>query len=183
MKTIVIYKSATGFTKKYAQWIAEALSAELFAAADVTLNKVLDYDCIVFGGRLFAVGIDGISFITKNFEKLKGKKLIVFATGASPSNETVINEIKNNNFSSQQQAHVNFYYFRGGFNFSALPFFDKILMYLLKKKITRKQKKRVQLTSDEAGMLKLYNGVSDYTKKENINVIIDDIKSVSKGDM
>ncbi len=41
MKTIVIYKSATGFTKKYAQWIAEALSADLFAVADVTVEKVL----------------------------------------------------------------------------------------------------------------------------------------------
>lgn len=73
MKTIVIYKSATGFTKKYAQWIAEAVSADLYAVADITLKKVMQYDCIVFGGRLYAVGIDGISFITKNFDALRAK--------------------------------------------------------------------------------------------------------------
>ncbi|GEA31640.1 flavodoxin [Clostridium beijerinckii] len=28
MKTVVIYKSKTGFTKKYAKWIAEELSAD-----------------------------------------------------------------------------------------------------------------------------------------------------------
>lgn len=128
MKTIVIYKSATGFTKKYAQWIAEAVSADLYAVADITLKKVMQYDCIVFGGRLSAVGIDGISFITKNFDALKGKKLIVFATGASPSNARVTEEVFRKNFSSQQQTFVDFYYFRGGFNYSALPLFDLILM-------------------------------------------------------
>ena len=29
MKKIVIYESATGFTKKYAEWIAEELQAEI----------------------------------------------------------------------------------------------------------------------------------------------------------
>ncbi|MGI6176739.1 MAG: flavodoxin domain-containing protein [Christensenellales bacterium] len=176
MKTMVIYKSATGFTREYAQWIAEALSAELFAAAETTLRKMQEYDCIVFGGRLYAVGIDGISFITKNFEKLKGKKLIVFATGASPSNETVIQEVRNKNLTLQQQTHVEFFYLRGGFNFKALPLFDKILMSLLKNKITRKQKKGVRLTSDEAGMLALYDKQIDFTKKENINVIIEAVR-------
>ncbi|MDD2427438.1 MAG: flavodoxin domain-containing protein, partial [Eubacteriales bacterium] len=49
---IVIYKSATGFTKNYTRWIAEAVSADLFALADVMPKKALTYDCIIFGGRL-----------------------------------------------------------------------------------------------------------------------------------
>lgn len=59
---------------------------------------------------MYAVGIDGISFIKKNFETLKDKKLIVFATGASPSNEEVRKEVFNKNFSSQQQDRIDFYY-------------------------------------------------------------------------
>ena len=36
MKTVVIYKSRTGFTKKYAEWISEELSADIFDVSKVT---------------------------------------------------------------------------------------------------------------------------------------------------
>ena len=35
MKTLVVYTSQTGFTKKYAQWIAERMEADLFDLKDV----------------------------------------------------------------------------------------------------------------------------------------------------
>jgi hypothetical protein len=68
MKTIVIYKSKTGYTKQYAQWIAEELSADILPADKVSFQKLAEYDCIIFGGRLYAVGIDGLSLIKKNFD-------------------------------------------------------------------------------------------------------------------
>ena len=43
MKTVVIYNSQTGFTKRYAQWIAEAAGAdclELSAAKRTNLGSV-----------------------------------------------------------------------------------------------------------------------------------------------
>lgn len=46
MKTVVIYKSKTGFTQKYAEWIAEDLSADLFEVSKVnssTLTKHIMY--------------------------------------------------------------------------------------------------------------------------------------------
>jgi flavodoxin len=46
MKTIVIYKSKTGFTKKYAQWIAAELSADLLEAAMVAADKLAAYDTV-----------------------------------------------------------------------------------------------------------------------------------------
>lgn len=44
-----------------------------------------------------------------------------------------------------------------------------------------KKKKGIDLTSDEAGMLALYDRVADFTKKENINAIIENVQSVSSG--
>ena len=32
MKTLVVYTSQTGFTKRYAQWIAERMEADLFVS-------------------------------------------------------------------------------------------------------------------------------------------------------
>ena len=98
MKAVVIYKSKTGFTKKYAEWIAEDLLADIFDVSKVTINMLTEYDTIIYGGSLHAVGINGVKLITQNIDKLKDKKIVVFATGASPSREDVINEVRDKNF-------------------------------------------------------------------------------------
>ncbi|BCZ47222.1 flavodoxin [Clostridium gelidum] len=170
MKTIVIYKSKTGFTRKYAEWIAEDLSADTFDISKVTINILTAYDTIIYGGSLYAIGIIGVKLITQNIDKLKDKKIVVFATGASPSREDGINEIIDKNFTQEQQKYIKFFYLRGGFNYSKLNLFDKFLMTLLKWKI--KNKKQEELSSDEIGMLAIYDKPVDFTEKKNIDRII-----------
>jgi len=175
MKTVVIYKSKTGFTKKYAEWIAEELSADIFNASDVDINMLNEYDTIIYGGSLYAVGIIGIGLIKKNINKLKDKRLVVFATGASPSRDNVINEVINKNFTVDEQKYIKFFYLRGGFNYNKLNFFDKFLMKLLKLKI--KNKKQEDLSADEKGMLAIYDKPVDFTDKKNISKIITYVSS------
>ncbi|GLC32648.1 flavodoxin domain-containing protein [Clostridium omnivorum] len=170
MKTVIIYKSKTGFTKKYAQWIAEALSADVFDATKVDIDMIKQYDNIIYGGSLYAAGITGLKFITKNFDKLKDKKLVIFATGASPSSQRVIDEVVSKNFTSEQQKYIKFFYFRGGFDYKKLNFFDKFLMNLLKLKI--KSKAKDKLTKDEIGMLSIYDRPTDFSLRKNIDVIV-----------
>ena len=143
MKTIVIYKSKTGFTRKYAEWIAEDLSADTFDISKVTINILTAYDTIIYGGSLYAVGIIGVKLITQNIDKLKDKKIVVFATGASPSREDGINEVIDKNFTQEQQKYIKFFYLRGGFNYSKLNLFDKFLMTLLKWKIKNKKQEEL----------------------------------------
>ena len=135
MKTVVIYKSKTGFTKKYAKLIAEDLSADIFEVSDVNIHNLTTYDNIIYGESLHAIGIIGVKLITQNIKKFKDKKVVAFATGASPSSNNVINEVIDKNFTSEQQKYIKFFYLRGGFNYSKLNFLDKILMSLLKFKI------------------------------------------------
>lgn len=168
MKTVVVYKSKTGFTKKYAQWIAEELSADIFEVSKINIDMLTSYDTIIYGGSLYAVGILGVKIITKNIDKLKDKKIIVFATGASPSRIEAINEVKDANFTNEQQRYIKFFYLRGGFNYSKLSTFDKFLMTLLKLKIKMKK----ELTSDEKGMLACYARPADFTKKTNLGELI-----------
>ncbi|WP_373845383.1 flavodoxin domain-containing protein [Clostridium sp.] len=175
MKTIVIYKSKTGFTKKYAEWIAEELSADIFDASKVNINMLNKYDTIVYGGSLYAVGIIGVKLIKKNINKLKDKRLVVFATGASPSRDNDINQIINKNFTVDEQKYIKFFYLRGGFNYKKLNPFDKFLMTLLKWKI--KSKKQKELSADEIGMLAIYDKPIDFTDKKNIYKIITYINS------
>jgi menaquinone-dependent protoporphyrinogen IX oxidase len=173
MKTIVVYKSKTGFTKKYAEWIAEELSCDIFDISNVTAKIVTSYSTVIYGGSLHAVGINGVKFITQNLDKLKDKKIVVFATGASPFRKELIDEVINKNFTLDQQKYIRFFYLRGGFDYSKLKTFDKILMTLLKWKLLSKKK----LTPDERGMLASYNKPVDFTIRKNIESIITYVNS------
>lgn len=173
MKTVVIYKSKTGFTKKYAEWIAEELSADIFQGSKVNADVLATYDTVVYGGGLYAGGINGIKLIKRNLDKLKDKKVIAFATGASPAKEETIREIENNNFSVEQQKHIKFFYLRGGFDYNRLNPFYKILMTLLKSKL----KSKTELKPDEKGMLEAYEEPVDFTNKKNIDEIISYVNS------
>lgn len=177
MKTVVIYKSKTGFTRKYAEWIAEDLSADIFDVTKADINMLTKYDTIIYGGSLYAVGIIGVKLITNNFDKLKGKEIVVFATGASISKDEVINEVINKNFTLEQQKYIKFFYLRGGFNYNKLNPFDKFLMTLMKLKI--KNKKKNELSDDEIGMLSIYDKVVDFTEKKNIDKIKNYVNSGS----
>ncbi|MDR3584599.1 MAG: flavodoxin domain-containing protein [Desulfosporosinus sp.] len=172
MKTVVIYKSKTGFAKKYAEWIAEKLSADIFEVSKVTPNLLTAYDTVIYGGGLYIVGINGVKYITRNLNKLNDKKVIVFATGVSPFREEAISEVKNKNFTSEEQKHIQFFYLRGGFDYTKLKPMDKVLMTLLKWKIKRKK----NLTPDERGMLASYDQPVDFTKRKNLDELIAYVK-------
>ena len=173
MKTVVIYKSKSGFVKKYAQWIAEELSADIFEASKIKPEMMTAYDTVIYGGGLYAVGINGVKLIKQNLDKLKGKKVVVFASGASPFREESISEVRNKNFTSEQQEHIRFFYLRGGFDYSKLKPFDKVLMTLMKLMLKRKKK----LTPDERGMLSAYDKPEDFTREKNIDELISYVNS------
>lgn len=172
MKTVVIYNSKTGYTKKYAEWISEELSADIFPVSKVNLDVLTAYDNIIFGGGLYAAGIPGVKLITQNLNELKSKNIIVFATGVAPKSDQVIRDVKTKNFTPEQQELIRFFYLRGGFDYSRLGFVDKALMTLLKISIQWKQKRNKKLTSDEIGMLAIYDKPIDYTRQDRIDEII-----------
>lgn len=173
MKTIVIYKSKAGYVKKYAQWIAEELSADILEASKVEAKMLCAYDTVIYGGGLYAVGINGIKLIKQNIDSLKGKKVVVFATGSSPWREGVIDEVRNKNFTEEQQKVIRLFYMRGGFDYSKLRPADKILMLMMKRILKKKKDK----TSDEEGLLASYDHPVDFTDKKNIAELISYVKA------
>jgi len=177
LKSAVIYKSKTGFVKKYAQWIAEELKADIFEVSQADARRLQDYDSVIYGGSLHAVGIIGVKFITDNLDKLSGKKLAVFACGASPFSERVRKEVEDANFTPQQREKIKFFYLRGGFDYRKLPVSDKILMTLLKWKIKLRKAMNLKLSSDETGMFAAYNKPVDFTNKKYIQGVLEYIRS------
>ncbi len=175
MKSIVLYRSISGYTKKYAQWIAEELGADLFGCRKVEPHALSGYDLIIFGGSLHMGRINGIGIIKRNFAALAGKRIIIFATGGSLVRESLAGEILAANFSGEHQKHLRLFYFRGGFDFSKLGTIDKILMICRKWKI--RMKRSEDLTPDEKEFFAAYANPADGTNKESIRTLVDYARS------
>jgi menaquinone-dependent protoporphyrinogen IX oxidase len=173
MKTIVVYKSRSGFVRRYAQWIAEELAADLLEGSKVSADKLAEYDIVIYGGGLYEAGINGVKLITANMEQLRGRKLIVFASGASPAKKDAMDHVISHNFKAEQLEQLRFFYLRGGFDFSKLTIRDKLLMTLLKWKIKWKKARNIPLIGDEIGMLAAYDKPADFTKRKNIAELVE----------
>lgn len=180
MKRAVVYKSVTGFTKKYAEWIAADLEADLLQADKVEPEQLTGYDWIIFGGSLHAVGINGVGFITENIEKFDRTGLVVFAVGATPVRSETVQEIRERNFASEPLRRVHFFYFRGGFDYRKLGLKDRFLMQLLKLRI--KLKPAVRRTADEHGMLAAYERPVDFSDRSKISGLVQLVRGNDKID-
>ncbi len=172
MKSVVVYRSKSGFARQYAEWIAEELAADLFEGSTVTVDKLMAYDVIIYGGGLYASGINGVKLITGHMDRLREKKLVVFATGAAPGRAEELDQVRNSNFTPEQQKQIRFFYLRGGFDYSRLTMIDKLLMTLLRLKIQWRGQRNAKLHPDERGMLHAYAQPVDFRRKGNISELI-----------
>lgn len=138
MKSIVIYKSSTGFTKTYAKWIAEALSCEalpLENAKSVDLNK---YDAVIFGGWIFAGTIQGLKGIKEKLTSYNGKKA-VFATGATPPESPEASAALSTCFTEEERKTIGTFYMQGGLDYTQMGAVHKAMMKMMSS-MMKKQK-------------------------------------------
>jgi len=178
LKATVLYRSKTGFTKKYAEWIAEDLSVDAHNLDDVKNLSVLlqGTDTLVFGGGLYAIGINGLKKLLADESMRDIRNIFVFCTGLSIDSEEVQREIYESNIKGVDKLNIKLYYYRGGFNFKKLSLMDQFLMRILKLKIELK-KKRKKLASDELGMLAVFNRQVDFTDRKLIRKLVQDVQS------
>lgn len=171
---LVMYQSKYGATKKYAEWLAEKLSCDLIKTKDANINKVIKYDTIILGGGIYASGIAGISFLKKNYTKLKDKKIVVFAVGASPYNEEAIKNLKEHNL-RDELSKIPCFYCRGAWNEEKMSWKDRTLCNMLKKVVLKKDPSKYEPW--EEALVEAIGSECDWTSKESINPIIDFIEA------
>lgn len=133
---IILYQSKYGATKRYAKWLQEATGFECVEVKKADIRKVQKADVIILGGGIYASGIAGLSFLKKNMELLKDKKLIVFCVGASPFEESAGKEVYRHNFSGALE-HVPCFYCRGMWDEEAMTFKDRTLCKMLQKMVEK----------------------------------------------
>jgi flavodoxin len=174
-KTLIIYFSEYGTTKRYAEWIAEELNGDIYSINKFKPNILNNYDTIIIGSGLYAGKIKGIDIIIKNYEVLKNKKLVIFTCGlADYSKVENINEIYNKlekELSEKIIKNIKIFYLRGGINYKNLTLKHKIMMWIKKRMILIKGINK--LNDKEKRIIDTYGKEFSFVNKNKINELLD----------
>ncbi len=168
MKTVVIYNSQTGFTKRYAEWIAEETNADCFELSEAKKKDFDEYDTIVFGGWACAGGISKLSWFKGNLNKWNDKKLIAFCVGGSPIENPEIEEALKKNFDGAEYERVHAFYCPGGFDYDKMSKTSKVMMKMFIKMLKAKKDK----TKEDEIMIKMISASYDISDKKYIEPIV-----------
>ncbi len=174
MKAIVIYKSKYGSTKAYAQWIAEELNCEAVDAKTVKADDLSQYDTIIYGGGLYAEVINGVTLITKNLDKLTGKKIAVYTTGITPLDcrDYYDKLVIEKNFKPEMLQQIKIFNFLGKMIIDELSIVHKTAIKTLKKIMSGKENP----TEMEKLLVELCDSDGDFTDKNAISELIEYVK-------
>lgn len=174
MNCLVTYSSKYGNTKKYAEWIAEELSCDVKPAKEVSLSLLKGYDVIIHGGGLYAGGLSGIRTITKHFDALADKTLILFSCGLAdpedPENAAHIKEGLARVLTPDMQRCIHQFHLRGGIDYGKLSPVHKAMMAMLRQSMLAKGQEN--LSNEDKMLLETYGKQIDFTDKASIRPLI-----------
>lgn len=166
MKTLIVYKSETGFTKQYAMYIQEELQCQCINLKDFKKLNLDEYELIVFGGSIMAGMIKGLKKVKS---LINNQKLIVFAVGLTPQYfKETIQKIKKDN----SLEDIPFYYFEGGVDFDKLGFFSKKMLQMVKNNLEKETEDKEAIE-----MVQRLSQTHSYVNKEYIIPLIQEIQN------
>jgi menaquinone-dependent protoporphyrinogen IX oxidase len=126
-RILVAFESRYGSTGQYAEWIGQALGADVLRARDVKPASLANYDSVVVGGYLRMGRIRGSEFVVRNWAALKGKPNLVFFTcSATPPEDPKMEAYFKGAFPEEIRQKVKYFPLPG--RVGKLGLFDSILM-------------------------------------------------------
>ena len=175
MKTLIVYFSQTGFTQKYAEWLAEALDGTTITMKEASKkedNFFNDFDAIIFGSWLSMEKIAKADWFTSRMDKWKGKKLAIFGVGASPAEYSGIQGILDKVLNDDQKKIAKAFYCVGGLSYEKMSFGSKMLMKTFAAMLKGKKNK----TETDKAMIEHVASSCDFSDKKYIEPIVAYIK-------
>lgn len=168
-KILVIYKSVTGFTKQYAQWIAEALNCEAVELQSVSVEMLSDCHTLIFGGRFHAGTVDGWKKVKALFKASGASRLVLFATGATPQTQTdMIEAAWKNNLSAEELTRIPHFYMESGLRPEKMPLGDKLMLKAFAAMLKGKKEKSEYETAMAEALVSSY----DHSSQDKIKPLL-----------
>lgn len=163
MKVLIVYTSQTGFTKKYAEWLAAKMAADVLTIQEAKKKKEAffqEYDAIVYGGWAMAGSVVNSKWFLQKAALWKGKRLALFCVGASPEENPDVEESLRKLLTDEQRTYIKAFYCQGGLDYAKMKAPTKLAMKALVAAL-RKKKDASQKEKDMAEMLSRSYDISD----------------------
>lgn len=174
MNIIIVYRSKSGYTKRYMEMLSKSVEAKLVEQSHLGSIDIDSFDRIIYAGGVYAGKISGLK---KFVAKLKGEaldKLTVVAVGASPTTEVTVEKlIKDNLISESIVKRGAFFYLQGGFDPDKLNFALRAMLGSVAKKLSKKQKEAPEtMTQEDNDFLNFFQTTNDQTSEEQLVPVI-----------
>lgn len=140
-KILIIYLSKTGFSQRYAQWLAEELNCEAVPFQAGKRRDLSGFDTIILIGGLYAGQMSGLKW----FKTLPaaGKKLAAVAVGCSPADFPGHSESMRQLFGDAPQ--IKGFYCQGGLDYGRMGAVDRAMMAALRLALRHKPEQKDML--------------------------------------
>ncbi|MBO5460497.1 MAG: flavodoxin [Ruminococcus sp.] len=177
MKTIIVYSSQTGFTERYAGWLAEGLQAEGQQAEILTLTEAqkkdgtyfADADAIVYGGWAMGGNIVKSDWLKSRIPAWKDKKLVLFCVGASPNELPDVETALCNALTDEERCYVKAFYCQGGLAYEKMKLPSKLAM----KAFAAMVQKKKDATEQERQMGEMISRSYDISDRKFVQPIVE----------
>ena len=172
MKTLVVYTSQTGFTKKYAEWLGERMKADVLDLKDAQKKNMgffEDYQAIVYGGWAVAGKLSKSKWYLGKAPSWKDKKLAVFCVGGSPNESPETKVALDNMLNDEQKKFIKAFYCQGGINYEKMSAGNRLTL----KMFVGALKKKKNLSEKERTMVEMISSTYDISDKKYIEPIVE----------
>lgn len=156
----IIYTSNTGFTKKYAQLLAEETGLEAFALSEAP-DSVKENDPVIYMGWLKAGRLVGLDRAVKRH---RIAAVCAVGMGAQSQGDAQAQGV-------QQMYHMDavpVFYLQGGYNGEKLRGVNRFMMKCMERLMVPKLEKKNHPTAEEEEMLTLLRHGGDKVDKKNL---------------
>jgi hypothetical protein len=162
MKAIV-YRSNTGYTKKYAEMLAQKTGLPVYEFNEAKNTLAKDED-IIYLGWLSAGALIGYKKAVKTWHV----KAVCAVGMGGPSSNQLPDIIKKHKIESAKA-----FYLQGGFDLSKLHGLYKFMMIMMIKTVVPSMEKKVDKTDDDRAALDMFKNGGDYVCEENLDPILE----------
>ncbi len=175
MKTLIIYTSQTGFTKKYAEWLAQKTGGDMLELKEAQKKDdafFAGYEAIVYGGWVMAASVVKVKWFLNKAASWKDKKLAIYCVGGSPNDNPDVEVMLDKLLDQEQREYIKAFYCQGGFNYERMNAPSRLAM----KMFVSALKKKKDPTEEEKIMTQMVATSYDISDEKYLEPIVDYLK-------
>lgn len=172
---LVVYSSKSGFTQRYAEWIAEELGCDAIPLSEVLSAEVRAAKTIVYGGPIHAGWVLGLKKFLNRKDRQISQNVFVFAVGLTPYNSAEIERYRTANL-SEGNRKIPWFYFMGGLDIDKLKGIEKLIMKTMLRAEAAAKRKEALKAGQPIKQIADYPN-HDYCDREAIKPLLEAIKA------